>query len=149
MAFRDLLKNLDVPYSLNESNSEQRTESRNLSLATCFTVLKINFLKKNLSMTFQECCCSKKEKPIISGLWMSLIITLETVILWKPALILCDNLTLCGLIISLINKGNMMIEAGLLPKPLKSSDLLFCLPHYTHLTYPLMCSTPAPRKVNT
>lgn len=62
MAFRDLLKNLDVPYSLNESNSEQRTESRNLSLATCFTVLKINFLKKEFINDFSGILLLKERK---------------------------------------------------------------------------------------
>lgn len=46
MIFRDCIKNLDVPHSLNKSNSQQKVENRNLSIATCFTVLKIDFLKR-------------------------------------------------------------------------------------------------------
>ncbi|KAF6104340.1 hypothetical protein HJG60_011299 [Phyllostomus discolor] len=52
----DHFKNLDVLHSLNKSNSEIKTGSRTLSIATYFTVLKIDILKKILSHTFPISC---------------------------------------------------------------------------------------------
>lgn len=69
MAFGDLLKNLDVPHSLNKSNSEQKeTESRNLSIATCSTVLKIDFFFKEFMNDFSGMLRFKERKTYISDL---------------------------------------------------------------------------------
>lgn len=108
MAFRDCLENSDVPCSLNKSNSEQKTGSRNLLIPICFTQLKIDFLKK-LSMTFRNATSHRKKNLYLISLndWWSHLK------LWccenqhYSFVTMASNLTHSGLIFSLINKRNM------------------------------------------